>query len=123
MNIAPRAGASARAADPGADLGGGGRAVHRTLVVDVPVTMQLKFQPFFSLVILKCPRFTSSTDSELPVASQRRVSTVRNCAENWIFRSCSSSVRLSTRPLLCNDWCDGPDTAENCLEARWSTFM
>ena len=29
MNIAPRAGARARAADPGADRGGGGRAVHR----------------------------------------------------------------------------------------------
>ena len=32
-------------------------------------------------------------------------------------------LEVVERPLLCCDWCCGPDNAKNCLEVRWSTFL
>ena len=42
---------------------------------------------------------------------------------NIDFHRCSFWTRFFTCPLWCNDWYDGPDSAENHLEVPWSKFL
>ena len=80
------------------------------LVADVPVTMLYKFQrsdpqiQFLGRVL------------GIPVAPQRQVRTVPNCAEKERLHRCSAWERLLTRLLTIQRQGHGPDSAENCLE-------
>ena len=55
---------------------------------------------------------------DMPVVLQRQVLWFRQRRTMLAVHRCSSWTRPLTCPLVCYDWRDGPDSAENCLEVH-----